>query len=391
MQNKDADLLELKLTAPEVAALRVSDFEFSSVPKEDKQRCRQIKTFIERHEWLGKLPTRPTHRFIATYKGQIAGAIVMATPNTFSSLLGKENRDLEKLISRGACISWSPKNLGSALVMYAVRWMVQNTPFRFFTAYSDTEARELGTIYQACNFIYLGQGSGTRYEYYDPQNPGRGWFSDRLFRKSSKVRKFARTLEIEWQPEWSCGDKVFWDRIPSETRVKIKFHARHLQRQCIRRRVPPKHKYVHILGRSKSETRALRKIFADKNPELTSLPYPKQRGPRDNTAANIVTKKEETLTLHKQNCRPQMTTEDFKYLSVKEAASMLGVSAWTIYKLIGSDADFPAHNIGMKKKFVIDPKGLRAWMESRSRKQMRRRLNIPSGQELLNVKGEKSA
>lgn len=43
--------------------------------------------------------------------------------------------------------------------------MVKNTQYRLFTAYSDTEAKELGTIYQACNFYYLGKKSGAGYQY----------------------------------------------------------------------------------------------------------------------------------------------------------------------------------------------------------------------------------
>ena len=155
INNFEQDIKDAGLTQSEVDALNVSDFEFKYLDKSDTDTCSIIKAFIIRHEWLGKMPHRPTHRFIATYKGIIAGVIVMATPNAFSNLLGKENRDKEKLISRGACISWSPKNLGSALVMFSIRWMVKNTPYRFFTAYSDTKARELGTIYQACNFTYL--------------------------------------------------------------------------------------------------------------------------------------------------------------------------------------------------------------------------------------------
>jgi hypothetical protein len=84
----------------------------------------------------------------------------MATPNTFSFALGKENRDIIKLVSRGASISWAPKNLGSWIVSRACKWMVQNTDFRMFEAYSDPLAKELGTIYQALNWTYLGQTSG---------------------------------------------------------------------------------------------------------------------------------------------------------------------------------------------------------------------------------------
>ena len=183
--NRSQDLLDSGLSESEVSSLRTRDFVFEYVPKDDKIRCGEVRDFIKRHEWLGRLSQRSTHRFTARLKknGKLAGTIIMATPNAFSNLLGVENRGLEKLISRGACISWAPKNLASWLIMKSIKWMVKHTEFRFFTAYSDPEARELGTIYQACNFIYLGQTSGANLQYLDPETPARGWFSDREFRK----------------------------------------------------------------------------------------------------------------------------------------------------------------------------------------------------------------
>ena len=133
--NLSQDLKDAGLTEEQAAKLRTSDFIFEYVDKQDKSACAEVKQFIERHEWLGKLSQRSTHRFVARLKGtgQLAGTIVMATPNAFSSLLGKENRDREKLISRGACISWAPKNLGSWLIMSSIKWMAKNTEFRYFT------------------------------------------------------------------------------------------------------------------------------------------------------------------------------------------------------------------------------------------------------------------
>lgn len=224
------------------------------------------------------MPTRPTHRFVATYKGRLAGVVVMATPNAFSDLLGKENKHLEKLISRGACISWSPKNLASALIMFSIKYMVKNTEFRFFTAYSDTEARELGTIYQACNFTYLGQSSGAKYSYSDP-DAEKDQFSDRLFRKSSFIRRKAIEAGIQWRSDWHYGDKILWQNIPEDIVSQIKENIKSYQASCERRPIPPKHKYVYILGPTKSETKRLTKIFSELNPRLANLPYPKIRGP----------------------------------------------------------------------------------------------------------------
>ena len=287
LNNLETDLTQAGLTKAEADNLRTTDLEFRYVGKEDKEKCLEIKEFIERHEWLGKLPNRPTHRFIAEYKGKLAGVIIMATPNSFSHLLGRENKDLEKLISRGACISWSPKNLGSALVMFSVRWMVENTDFRYFTAYSDTEAKELGTIYQSCNFIYLGKKSGGRFEFFDPEHPDKGWFSDRIFRRLHEYKKYALALGIEWQRSWHKGFSVVWKNIPDEVEQRLRAAAWARQSRCKKRKLPLKHKYVCIVGNNKRETRRLRSLFYKFNPKysprenngrLTGYEYPKQRG-----------------------------------------------------------------------------------------------------------------
>ena len=115
LQNIEEDLKEIGLSKAEAEQLRTSDFNFAYVDKTNKETCAEIKQFIERHEWLGKIPNRPTQRFTARLKknNALAGVVIMATPNAFSHLLGKENRDLEKLVARGASIgSFHPPSSG---------------------------------------------------------------------------------------------------------------------------------------------------------------------------------------------------------------------------------------------------------------------------------------
>ena len=339
----------------------------------NNEKCTEIRDFIKRHEWLGKMPTRPTHRFIATYKGKLAGAIVMSTPNSFSNLLGPKNRDLEKLISRGACISWSPKNLASALTMYSIRWMVKNTSFRFFTAYSDVEAKELGTIYQACNFTYLGQKSGAVYNYFDQENPERGWFSDRQFRKTSQIKRYAKELGFEWIKSWSLTDHILWKNIPAEIAQKVRIKSSQHKSQCIGRKLKPKHKYVYILGQTKTETNALKRLFEERNPHLLNRPYPKIRGAVIDTAAKVEVKKEKYLTKEFEKARPQDTEIQEKivvkkYLTAKEAMQFMNISEWSLYNLIHRDPTFPYLNVGVTKKYVIDSERLSQWLENRIQK-----------------------
>jgi len=286
-QNFLSDLNESGMSENDAHGLCIADFDFAYVPKEDKGGCQEIKDFIERHEWLGKMPIWATHRFTARLKknGILAGVIVMATPNTFSNLLGRENRDREKLIARGASISWSPKNMGSWLIMSAIRWMVANTEFRYFTAYSDPEAKELGTIYQACNFAYLGQKFGTGKQYLDPDNSKRGWFGSSGFSDRSQIVRYAKKLGIEWQPEWykMVGSKknyrkVDWSAIPEEVAQRLKQERKSHKARCQQRPSPSKHKYVYILGRSKKETKFYKKLFEHHSPEMVGLPYPALRG-----------------------------------------------------------------------------------------------------------------
>ena len=288
-QNLTQDIRSCGLTIQEARELRIKDFEFFYVDKTDSSQCLEIKTFIEKHEWLGKLPIWLTHRFTARLKknGVLAGVIVMATPNSFSNVLGKENKNIEKLISRGACISWSPKNLASWLLMKSIKHMVKNTSFRVFSAYSDPEAKELGTIYQACNFIYLGQKYGGAAQYFDPSKSERGWFGAHGFNDRSQIKRYAKKLGIEWKPEWirqvgtnkkSPTTKINWKNIPEDISTKIKNERTAHRKRCIKRKSPTKHKYLYILGRSKKETKELKKLFDKYNPNVLELGYPVERG-----------------------------------------------------------------------------------------------------------------
>ena len=40
----------------------------------------------------------------------------------------------------------------------------------------------------------------------------------------------------------------------------------------------PKHKYIYILGRTKKETKKLKKLFDKHNPGVLELAYPRERG-----------------------------------------------------------------------------------------------------------------
>lgn len=252
--------------------ISLDDFEFSFIS--DKKDKEEATAFIKRYEWLGTIGSYPTHWFTARYKGVLGGVIIMGMPNAFSKLLGEDTKSIERLIARGASASWCPMNLGSKFLMWAIKWMVDNTQYRLFTCYSDPQAKEVGSIYQGLNFFYLGQGSGTNVRCVNPYNPN-VIITDRAFRARSFFKRYAKDLGIEWQKNWSNDQKILWENIPNDVEEQLREYSRQMYRKAEKISFPSKHKYAFVLGKNKKETKALRKKFLELNKVYE---YPKERG-----------------------------------------------------------------------------------------------------------------
>jgi hypothetical protein len=271
LKNYNSDLIENNLTIEYVNGLKVSDFQFKNITNKKEQR--KLINFIKKNEWLGTLSQFTTHWFGAYHKDILSGVILFNVPNSFSKLLGENTKNIERLISRGACISWSPKNLGSSFLMWCINWMVKNTEYRLFTAYSDPTAMELGTIYQATNFYYLGNGSKTTTKYLNPYSDK--WVSDRFFRQKTAYRKYCKELGVEWCSNWQHKTGMNWHNMSKETEMMLREYSKKKQNEAEKIILRSKHKYVYVLGKTKKETKELRKIFEERN---RIFEYPKIRG-----------------------------------------------------------------------------------------------------------------
>lgn len=281
LKNYEEDLKEYGLTQEYVDGLRVNDFYFRY--ETDAAAKAEMKKFIVRHEWLGTTTFSTSHWFACYHdidwfgvkRPVLAGVILMSMPNMFSKLLGDNTEELERLISRGACISWSPKNLASSFMSWAMKYMVKTTPYRLFTAYSDPAAKELGTIYQALGFYYLGQKFGTQTRLVNPYT-GQN-VSDRWFRTTSAYKRFAKDLMIPWQKEWMSDEThgIDWSKVPDNIEKELRDYSKKMEKEAKVINLPPKMKYAFVLGKNKSETKKLRKQFETLN---KTYPYPKNRG-----------------------------------------------------------------------------------------------------------------
>jgi len=258
-------------TDEDIKNINLEEFEFSFiVTKEEKKEATE---FIKRYEWLGTVGSYPTHWFAARYKGILGGVIIMGMPNSFSKLLGEKTKDIERLIARGASASWTPMNLGSKFLMWCIKWMTKNTQYRLFTCYSDLQAKENGSIYQALNFYFLGAGSGTNVRCVNPYNPNK-IMTDRAFRSKSFYKRYAKDLGIEWQKNWSNKQRMLWENIPDDIEKELRDYSKKMFAESEKIYFPSKYKYAFILGKDKRETKLLRNEFINKNKVYE---YPKRK------------------------------------------------------------------------------------------------------------------
>lgn len=259
---------DLKNLSFDPLLLKISEFNFKG-----EELNGEIISFIKKYEWLGTIGVNPKWVFTARYKSTLAGVVLINEPVAFSKLLGEETKELEALIQRGACASWTPKNLGSSLIMFSCRWMVKNTKKRCFVAYSDSSAGEIGTIYQACNFDYLGNNFGVKYKYLHPSFKNSAWFSDQTLKRTSTLKKWLKDSCIISTEDW-FKKNGFKDlkNIPKDIQEKWKLWQNKILKESIKIPQISKGKYVLVLGTSKKDQKKLNSL---KN--YTPKEYPKRK------------------------------------------------------------------------------------------------------------------
>lgn len=124
-------------------------------------------TIIESYEWLGTMPAIVLECYGIYFDGHLGGAVVYS-PEYAENLGVWDKYDFTgKIIclSRGACAHWTPTGTASKLIRSSMKML--DRKYEVVTCTVDAEAGEIGTIYQACGFDYVGQMSagGRRVSY----------------------------------------------------------------------------------------------------------------------------------------------------------------------------------------------------------------------------------
>lgn len=194
------------------------------------------RRIIARYEWLGHMrgPVFACYGLVGP-RGRVLGVAVFGnTPNPRSAdMCGRENSNLAVCLRRGACVHDAPTNAASFLIAGATRLAARDRGWRIFHAYADEQAGEVGTVYQACNWLYMGQFHGIptflRPGAVDPID----------------LRSLKEVHDLTIRTAKDAG----WIEVPS----------------------PARHRYVHFEG-SRTERRHLRAAL-----RYPVLPYPKRQ------------------------------------------------------------------------------------------------------------------
>ena len=205
------------------------------------------KSIILEYEWLGTMGTTQYH-FGIFFDSYLAGVVCYGyfqAMNTnsgghpYAPYVGVKYSKNGIQLSRGACVHWSHKHSGSKLISQSLKTMSQRG-YKYAIAFSDPEAGEIGTIYQATNWYYLGIGVTKHYNIH--------------FKKNDGIYLDARDL---WKKHKMAGKKAIEEWLKDKSGLYVKVSK-------------PKGRYIKLIG-NKKENKEMMKVL---NPLIK--PYPKR-------------------------------------------------------------------------------------------------------------------
>lgn len=227
---------------PPVPHLDVGRAEVRRVSRES------AKQIILRYEWLGTLPPGTTEHFGLFFGLFCAGVTAVGLASGGGANLHAwkpfglaSDEELATLV-RGACVHWAPVGANSKLVSWTCRLLARETAARLIIAYADTDAGEIGTIYQACNWTCVGRGE-------------------------------SMPLWIHEETGRTRNMKCSYDLARTKGGTEAEWAERMIAAGWRRGKTNPKFRYVQVLRRSDRELR--RRVAA------MAVPYPKRGEPRE--------------------------------------------------------------------------------------------------------------
>ena len=122
----------------------------------------EAKEVINKYEWLGCMPVCVRHCYGLFFPSLTDDSWLLGWVTVFSQEYAENQGVWDKygytgkiiLLARGVNLHFCPKNANSHLIMESIKLLPPQ--YRVVTCTVDNLAGEVGTIYQACNFDYVG-------------------------------------------------------------------------------------------------------------------------------------------------------------------------------------------------------------------------------------------
>ncbi len=183
------------------------DVDISKAEVRETDRATAESIILE-YEWLGCMPAVVWHMFGIFFDGNCAGVVCYGPE--YSENLGKIGRergvkgaDWSKygfegkmiLLSRGACVHWAHPHAGSALIRRSMKLLPEK--YEVVTATVDEAAGEVGTIYQACGFLYVGSMRDGNPNVNSRRLDRDGWLIDGKIWTARSIRARCGTTRID--------------------------------------------------------------------------------------------------------------------------------------------------------------------------------------------------
>ena len=152
---------------------------------------------IHEYEWLGCLAAVNWYYYGIFFDG-VCGGVVCYGPEYIENL-GKWDKygytGKIILLSRGACVHWAHPHSASMLIRRSMQMLPER--FKVVTCTVDDLAGEVGTIYQACGFDYVGSMRDANPNVNSKKGDRDAWVIDGKLYGSRNIRSKFGTTKIE--------------------------------------------------------------------------------------------------------------------------------------------------------------------------------------------------
>jgi hypothetical protein len=211
---------QMMMERPRIVAPSLAGYAVETISRAD------AKPIILHYEWLRNVGRSTIFVGLISPAREIEGVACFGhgPGGDISQLIGGPALCLE----RGACVHYAPPNAASFLISYACKLVRSITGVGIFFAYADPMAGEYGAVYQAANWLYLGQGLDRkrmrkRRRFVlapgaDP-NVAANWQATRILRQQKPPLKFGSARACGWQIAWRDGKHVYAINLTRERKL----------------------------------------------------------------------------------------------------------------------------------------------------------------------------